>query len=159
MSCTTDCSGNLTCIGIYPDIGQNCSNPPPQAPYTAQQNTSYGFYNAAGQFLFNPALGISGDYTSPATLQSYPLQPGSYGSQLIKNQGDRALFGAMNIQATQYSTGQKNLLANNQPLFKSHQDLMRYIQGQYTQQLPGTGARPNSLYTLNSLAPPFPRYS
>jgi hypothetical protein len=137
----------------------NCAKPPPQAAYTAQQNTAYGFYNATGQFLFDPALNISGDYTSPATLQSYPLQPGSYASQVIKNNGDRCLFASMNIQATQFSTGQKNLLANNQPLFKSHQDLMRYIQGQYTQRLPGTGGPPNSIYTVNSLAPPYPRYT
>jgi hypothetical protein len=159
MSCTYDCSGNLTCVGISPDGGMNCAQPPPQAAYTAQQNTTYGFYNAAGQFIFDPALGISSEYTSPATLQSYPLQPGSYASQVIRNNADRCLFASMNTQATQYSTGQKNLLANNQPLFKSHQDLMRYIQGQYTQRLPGTGGPPNSIYTVNSLAPPFPRYT
>lgn len=159
MSCSCDCSLNLICTGISPGLGQNCARPPPQAPYTAQQNTSYGFYNAAGQFLFSPVLGISDEYTSPATLASFPMQPGSYASQIIRNQGDKALFSSMNIQATQYSTGQKNLLANNQPLFKSHQDLMRYIQGQYSQRLPGTGGPPNSIYTLNSLAPPFPRYT
>jgi len=159
MSCTYDCSGNLTCVGISPDGGMNCSNPPPQAAYTTQQNTTYGFFNPTGQFLFDPVLGISSEYVSPATLQSFPLQPGSYASQLTRNQGDKALFASMNVQATQFSTGQKNLLANNQPLFKSHQDLMRYIQGQYTQRLPGTGGPPNSIYTLNSLAPPFPRYT
>lgn len=159
MSCTYDCSGGLVCVGIGPDLGQNCSHPPPQAAYTAQQNTTYGFYNATGQFLFDPALGISSEYTSPATLASYPLQPGSYGSELLKQQGNVCLFASMNIQATQYQTGQKNLLANNQPLFKSHQDLMRYTQAQYSQRLPGTGGPPNSIYTLNSLAPPFPRYT
>ena len=52
----------------------------------------------------------------------------------------------------------RNWLANNQPTFKSHQDLMRYIQAQYTQPLPGT--RPNCpLYTVNSLAPPYPTYT
>lgn len=167
MSCTYDCSGNLICTGIPLNNGLNCSQAAPQAAYTEQQNTTYGFWNASGQFKFDPALDISNQYVSPATLQSYPLPPGAYASQVIKNQGDKALFHSTNAQMTQFQrsfdgTGtpanSRNWLANNQPTFKSHQDLMRYIQAQYTQPLPGTN-QGQTLYTVNSLAPPYPTYT
>jgi len=57
----------------------------PGANYTDQQNTTYGFYNSKGQFLFNQNPDISGQYTSPATLPQFNVRQGGDASQIRRN--------------------------------------------------------------------------
>jgi len=118
------------------------------ADYTDQQNTTYGFWNPQGQFIFNPALSISGEYTSPATLSSFPIRGSGDASQIRTNNQNKTIFNALNAQQQQV---QLNRRSANGPLFKSHQEMLSYIQGQYTQPLPGTTNQP--IYTVANLFP------
>lgn len=106
---------------------------PPAAPYTAQQNPNYGLYNSKGQFIFNPALGISNTYVTPASLPSFPIQAGGNASQVTSNQENKSVFTALNLQQEQVRAGKRTL---NGPIFKSYREQMAYIQAQYTQPLP-----------------------
>ena len=119
-----------------------------RADYTDQQNTTYGFWNPQGQYLFNPALSISGEYTSPATLNTFPIRSTGDASQIRTNTQNRTIFNALNAQQQQV---QQNKRSANAPLFKSHQEMLSYIQGQYTQPLPGTTNQ--TIYTVANLFP------
>jgi hypothetical protein len=118
------------------------------ADYTDQQNTTYGFWNPQGQYIFNPALSISGEYTSPATLTTFPIRRSGDASQIRTNTQNRTIFNALNAQQQQV---QQNKRSANGPLFKSHQEMLSYIQGQYTQPLPGLTNQP--IYTVANLFP------
>jgi hypothetical protein len=119
-----------------------------RADYTDQQNTTYGFWNPQGQYIFNPALSISGEYTSPATLTTFPIRSTGDASQIRTNTQNRTIFNALNAQQQQV---QQNKRSANAPLFKSHQEMLSYIQGQYTQPLPGTTNQ--TIYTVANLFP------
>jgi len=106
---------------------------PPAAPYTTQQNPNYGLYNSKGQFVFNPALGISNTYVSPASLPNFPIQAGGNASQIHANNENKTIFNALNLQQEQVRAGVRTL---NGPVFKSYRDQMAYLQAQYTQPLP-----------------------
>jgi hypothetical protein len=121
----------------------------PGANYTDQQNTTYGFYNSKGQFLFNQTPDISGQYTSPATLPNFNVRQGGDASQIRRNAENKTLFNALNAQSLQV---QANKRSWTPPVFQSHQDLLKYIQAQYTQQLPGTPKAP-TFYSVNTLFP------
>jgi hypothetical protein len=126
----------------------NNYKPPTQTDYTDQQNTTYGFWNSKGQFIFNPALGISAEYVSPATQPHFPVRSSGDASQIRRNEQNRTIFNALNAQQQQV---QQNKRSTNGPLFKSHQEMLSYIQGQYTQPLPGTTRQP--IYTVSNLFP------
>jgi len=121
----------------------------PGANYTDQQNTTYGFFNSKGQFLFNQNPDISGQYTSPATLPQFNVRQGGDASQIRRNAENKTLFNALNAQSLQV---QANKRSWTPPVFKSHQDLLKYVQAQYTQQLPGTPKAP-AFYSVNTLFP------
>jgi hypothetical protein len=106
---------------------------PPAAPYTTQQNPNYGLYNSKGQFIFDPALGISNTYVSPASLPNFPIQAGGNASQIHTNNENKSIFNALNLQQEQVRAGVRTL---NGPVFKSYRDQMAYLQAQYTQPLP-----------------------
>jgi hypothetical protein len=116
------------------------------ADYTDQQNTTFGFWNAKGQFLFPD---LSGQYTSPATQPQFNVRRGGDASQLARNAENKTVFAAANLQSDQVIANKRSWTA---PIFKSHQDLLKYIQGQYTQQLPGTPNAPKN-YSVNTLFP------
>jgi hypothetical protein len=101
--------------------------------YTDPKNRTYGFWDSKGRFIFNQDL--SGEYISPASMPNYPIRQGGDISQIISNTGNRTLFNALNAQTNQVNNNQRSWAG---PVFKSHQDLMRYIQAQYTQPIPGT---------------------
>lgn len=123
-------------------------NTPPTSAYTTQQNINNGFYNSKGQFIFNPNLDISNSYVSPASIPSYPLQPGSNASQIHVNQNDKAIFTALNLQqqqvlATQQGTATGiNRRTLNGPIFTSYRELNSYIKAQYTQGIPVYSPKP-----------------
>jgi hypothetical protein len=118
-----------------------------RADYTDQQNTNFGFWNPQGQFLFGtPSL--SGEYVSPATQPHFPVRGLGDASEIRRNQENRTVFNALNAQQQQV---QQNKRSNNNPIFKSHQDMLKYIQGQYTQPYPGTTNQ--TLYTVSNLFP------
>jgi hypothetical protein len=121
----------------------------PGANYTDQQNTTYGFYNSKGQFLFNQNPDISGQYTSPATLPQFNVRQGGDASQIRRNAENKTLFNALNAQSLQVQANKRSWTA---PIFKSHQDLLKYVQAQYTQQLPGTPKAP-TFYSVDTLFP------
>lgn len=121
----------------------------PGANYTDQQNTTYGFYNSKGQFLFNQNPDISGQYTSPATLPQFNVRQGGDASQIRRNEENKTLFNALNAQSLQVQANKRSWTA---PIFKSHQDLLKYVQAQYTQQLPGTPKAP-PFYSVDTLFP------
>jgi len=125
-------------------------NAKPGADYTDQQNTTYGFWDPQGRFIFAPNQGLSGEYTSPATQPQFPVRRGGDASQIRRNTENKTLFNALNAQSVQVQNGQRSWTP---PVFKSHQDLLKYIQGQYTQPLPGT---PNAgtNYNVTTLFPP-----
>ena len=118
---------------------------PPAAPYTTQQNPNYGLYNSKGQFIFDPALGISSTYVTPASLPSFPIQAGGNASQVTSNQENKSVFTALNLQQEQVRAGVRTL---NGPIFKSYREQMAYLQAQYTQPL----AKPNPAVVV----PPTP---
>jgi hypothetical protein len=122
----------------------------PGANYTDQQNTTYGFFNSKGQFIFNPSLSISGEYVSPATQPQFPVRQGGDASQIRRTVENRSYFNALNAQSTQVQNGTRSWTP---PIFKSHQDLLKYVQGQYSQPIPGT---PNAgtNYNVGTLFPP-----
>ena len=124
-------------------------NAKPGADYTDQQNTIYGFYNPQGQFLFNQTPDISGQYTSPATQPQFPVRRGGDASQIRRNEENKTLFNALNAQSLQVQANKRSWTA---PIFKSHQDLLKYVQAQYTQQLPGTPKAP-TFYSIDTLFP------
>jgi len=113
---------------------------PPAAPYTTQQNPNYGLYNAKGQFLFDPAPGISNTYVTPASLPNFPIQAGGYASQIHTTIENKTIFNALNLQQEQVRAGRRTL---NGPVFKSYRDQMAYLQAQYAQPL----AKPNPAAT------------
>jgi len=121
--------------------GYNGYNAKSGADYTDQQNTTYGFYNSKGQFLFQQTPDLSGQYTSPATLPQFNVRRGGDASQIRRNTENKTLFNALNAQSTQVQANQRSWTA---PIFKSHQDLLKYVQAQYTQQLPGTPNAPTN---------------
>lgn len=168
----------------YLDLSGNFSSYvrpiPPQSAYTTQQNPNYGFYNVKGQFLFNQTPDISDQYVSPATLPQFPLQKGSYASEVTRQRGANTLFNSINAQVTQVNAGIGGsalppIRSWTAPVFKSQQDKIRYIQAQYSQPLPGIRPVSNqpvsrfyvppnpgagnsgtgSIYTTNSLFPNF----
>jgi len=119
-----------------------------RADYTDQQNTTYGFWNPQGQYIFNPALSISGEYTSPATLTTFPIRRTGDASQIRTNTQNRTIFNALNAQQQQVQQNKRSAVG---PLFKSHQEMLSYIQGQYTQPLPGLTNQ--TIYTVANLFP------
>ena len=121
----------------------------PGADYTDQQNTTYGFWNSSGQFLFNRVPDISNQYTSPATLPQFNVRSGGDASQIRRNTENKTLFNSLNAQSTQVQANKRSWTA---PIFKSHQDLLKYVQAQYTQQLPGTPNAPTN-YNIGTLFP------
>jgi len=120
------------------------------ADYTDQQNTTYGFWNPQGQFIFQRSPDISGQYTSPATLPQFNVRRGGDASQIRRNTENKTLFNALNAQSNQVQANKRSWTA---PIFKSHQDLLKYVQAQYTQQLPGTPKAPTN-YNVGTLLPP-----
>lgn len=130
-------------------MSENTSPPAPTANYVDQQNINYGLYNARGQFLFNPALNISGDYVSPATLPQFPIRAQGDASQLTTNANNKMIFAALNAQSREVACNTRSL---NRPIFKSYREQMAYIQGQYTQAIPGTTSAPT--YSINTLFNP-----
>ena len=124
-------------------------NQPAGPDYTDQQNTQFGFWNTKGQFYFDPRLSISGDYVSPATQPQFNVRRGGDASQIRRNAENKTLFNALNAQSTQVQANQRSWTA---PIFKSHQDLLKYVQAQYTQQLPGTPRAPTN-YNIGTLFP------
>jgi hypothetical protein len=127
-------------------MSENTSPPCPTANYTDQQNINYGFYNSQGQFLFNKALNISGEYVSPATLPQFPIRAQGDASQLTTNANNKSIFAALNMQSAQVAANKRSL---NGPIFKSYREQIAYIQGQYTQAVPGTTSAPT--YSVNTL--------
>jgi hypothetical protein len=133
------------------------------AAYTDPQNTSYGFFNAAGQHMLGSKTlppyqsgpnidpsNVSVDYTSPATIQTFPVRPGGDSSQITANNQAKAIFNSLNLQSQQVAAG---LRRPQYPIFASHQDLIRYVQGQYTQAIPGTTTA--RTFSVNTLFPGF----
>jgi len=115
--------------------------------YTDQQNTTFGYWNAKGQFLFGtPSL--SGEYVSPASQPHFPVRGSGDASEIRRNQENRTVFNALNAHQQQVP---HNRRSHNNPIFKSHQDMLKYIQGQYTQPQPGTTNQ--TLYTAANLFP------
>lgn len=127
-------------------MSENTSPPCPTANYTDQQNINYGFYNSQGQFLFNPVLNISGEYVSPATLPQFPIRAQGDASQMTTNANNKSIFAALNMQSAQVAANKRSL---NIPIFKSYREQIAYIQGQYTQAVPGTTSAPT--YSINTL--------
>jgi len=119
------------------------------ADYTDPQNTTFGFWNAQGQFIFDPALSISGEYVSPATQPQYNVRRGGDASQIRRNAENKTLFNSLNAQSVQVNANQRSWTA---PIFKSHQDLLKYVQAQYTQPIPGT-ANAGTNYNIGTLFP------
>ena len=116
------------------------------ADYTDQQNTTYGFWDPKGRLIFPD---FSGEYTSPATVAQFNVRQGGDASQIGRNTENKMLFNALNAQSIQ---AQANKRSWTKPIFSSHQDLLKYVQAQYTQQLPGTpNAPPN--YNVGTLFP------
>jgi len=130
-------------------MGDNTYPPAHVASYLAQQNPNYGFYNSRGQFYFNPALGISSEYVSPATLPNYPLEQGANVSEIVRNAQNKSIFNALNAQAQQVKCG---IRSQNGPIFSSYRELMSYTQAQYAQAVPGTTSTPT--YSINTLFNP-----
>jgi hypothetical protein len=119
------------------------------ADYTDPQNTTYGFWNSKGQLKLGGNPDISNQYVSPATLPQFNVRQGGDASQLRRNAENKTLFNALNAQSTQVTAHQRSWTA---PIFKSHQDLLKYVQAQYTQQLPGTPNAPTN-YNIGTLFP------
>lgn len=130
-------------------MSENTSPPAPTANYTDQQNINYGLFNSKGQFLFNPALNISGEYVSPATLPQFPIRGQGDASQMTTNANNKMIFAALNAQSREVACNTRSL---NRPIFKSYREQMAYIQGQYTQAIPGTTSAPT--YSINTLFNP-----
>ena len=130
-------------------MSENTFPPTPTANYVDQQNINYGLYNSKGQFLFNPALNISGEYVSPATLPQFPIRGQGDASQLTTNANNKSIFAALNAQSREVACNTRSL---NRPIFKSYREQMAYIQGQYTQAIPGTTSTPT--YSINTLFNP-----
>ena len=130
-------------------MSENTSPPAPTANYVDQQNINYGLYNSKGQFLFNPALNISGEYVSPSTLPQFPIRGQGDASQLITNANNKSIFVALNAQSREVACNTRSL---NRPIFKSYREQMAYIQGQCTQAIPGTTSMPT--YSINTLFNP-----
>jgi hypothetical protein len=130
-------------------MGDNTFPPARVANYLAQQNPNYGLYNARGQFYFNPVLGISSEYVSPATLPNYPLDQGANVSEIVRNTQNISIFNALNAQAQQVKCG---IRSQNGPIFSSYRELMAYTQAQYAQAIPGTTSSPT--YSINTLFNP-----
>lgn len=130
-------------------MSENTYPPAPTANYTDQQNINYGFFNAEGQFLFNPVLNISGEYVSPATLPQFPIRGQGDASQISRNNYNKSVFAALNMQSQQVKCNVRSL---NGPIFKSYREQMAYIQGQYTQAIPGTTSSPT--YSVSTLFNP-----
>ena len=148
--------------------GEGTWSQPPRssgAAYTDAQNTHYGYFNSKGQILLGPnavqpyvaaagtyidASSVSTQYVSPASIQSFPLRPGSNQSQLTANNQAKTIFNSLNAQSNQVAAG---LRRAQQPIFQSDQDRIRYIQAQYSQAIPGTTNAPT--YSVNTLFPGF----
>ena len=142
--------------------GEGVWSAPPRsvgAAYTDPQNTSYGFFNSKGQLALGPRTlppyktgpnidpsNVSLSYTSPASIQTFPVRPGGDSSQITANNQAKAIFHSMNLQSEQVAAGVRR---PQYPLFSSQQDLIRYIQGQYTQAIPGTTTA--KTYSVNTL--------
>jgi hypothetical protein len=141
------------------------SQPPTSsgAAYTDPQSTNYGYFNSKGQILLGPnavppyAVGtyidpssVSTQYVSPASLQSFPLRPGSNQSQLTANNQAKTIFNSLNAQSDQVAAGRRRAQL---PIFQSDQDRIRYIQAQYSQAIPGTTNA--KTYSVNTLFPGF----
>jgi len=127
-------------------MSENTFPPAPTANYVDQQNINYGFYNSAGQFLFNPVLNISGEYVSPATLPQFPIRGQGNAREMTTNNNNKSIFAALNMQTLQVAANKRSL---NIPIFKSYREQIAYIQGQYTQAVPGTTSSPT--YSVNTL--------
>lgn len=130
-------------------MSENTFPPAPTANYTDQQNINYGLFNSKGQFLFSPTLNISGEYVSPATLPQFPIRAQGDASQLTTNANNKSIFAALNAQSRQVACNTRSL---NRPIFKSYREQLAYIQGQYTQAIPGTTSMPT--YSINTLFNP-----
>jgi len=117
--------------------------------YTDPQNTVYGFWNSKGQLKLGGNPDISNQYVSPATLPQFNVRQGGDASQIRRNAENKTLFNALNAQSVQVQANQRSWTA---PIFKSHQDLLKYVQAQYTQQLPGTPKAPTN-YNIGTLFP------
>jgi len=127
------------------------------AAYTDPQNTNFGYFNATGQILLGPRAlapqdfsGVSSQYVSPASVQTFPIRPGGDASQITANTRAKALFNSLNAQSQQVSAGKRQI---QYPMFASQQDRIRYVQAQYSQPIPGTTASPT--YSVNSLFSPY----
>jgi len=135
------------------------------APYTDLQSTTFGYFNSKGQILLGPnALrpfqdssgtyidpsNVSVQYVSPATVQTFPIRPGGDAAQITANNQAKAIFNSLNLQSEQVACG---LRRPQYPIFASQQDRIRYIQGQYTQPIPGTTN--TKIYSVNTLFPGF----
>jgi hypothetical protein len=130
-------------------MGDNTYPPAPSASYVEAASLNYGLYNSKGQYYFNPALGISSEYVSPATLPNYPIQQGGNASQIINNTQNNFIFNALNTQALQVKCGIRSKAG---PIFSSYRELMAYTQAQYSQAIPGTTNTPT--YSINNLFNP-----
>ena len=130
-------------------MSENTFPPTPTANYVDQQNINYGLFNSKGQFLFSPSLNISGEYVSPATLPQFPIRAQGDASQLTTNANNKSVFAALNAQSRQVACNTRSL---NRPIFKSYREQLAYIQGQYTQAIPGTTSMPT--YSINTLFNP-----
>jgi hypothetical protein len=141
------------------------SQPPTSsgAAYTDAQSTHYGYFNSKGQILLGSnavqpyasgtyidVSSVSAQYVSPASLQSFPLRPGSNQSQITANNQAKTIFNSLNAQSNQVAAG---LRRAQLPIFQSDLDRIRYIQGQYSQPIPGTTNAPT--YSVNTLFPGF----
>jgi hypothetical protein len=117
--------------------------------YTDQQNTVFGFWNSKGQLKLGGNPDISNEYVSPATQPQFNVRRGGDASQIRRNTENKTLFNALNAQSVQVQGGKRSWTP---PIFKSHQDLLKYVQAQYTQQLPGTPNAPTN-YNVGTLFP------
>ena len=130
-------------------MGENTYPPAPSASYVEAASLNYGLYNSKGQYYFNPALGISSEYVSPATLPNYPIQQGGNARQLTANTQNNFIFNALNAQSLQVKCG---LRSQAGPIFSSYRELMAYTQAQYSQAIPGTTSTPT--YSIETLFNP-----
>lgn len=135
------------------------------AAYTDIQSTTFGYFNSKGQILLGQnalppfqdssgtyidASSVSVSYVSPATVQTFPIRPGGDSSQITANNQAKAIFNSLNLQSEQVAAGVRR---PQYPIFASQQDRIRYIQGQYTQAIPGTTNA--KTYSVNTLFPGF----
>ena len=131
------CAGCTCCDCSYICVATTCpSNPPPQIPY----NVPYtGTEEPLRSNWYNSQSNVAHPFS---TNPNWPLNTGANTSQIKTNQEAKTIF-----TNTNQRKADGTLFSSQFPTFRSHQELLKYKQAQYSQAvyLPKMGI--NTLYS------------